>query len=191
MAKTKIEGEILQSYFENICNSIYFTYEQIKRIEVKQAELAKSSPEDVLEVLTLMVEKPLPEDVSENLGIKKEKIISVKEQYEALRRKYKEEHEELAEEKVFWQNEINSFVNNLLRVIRIAENLGFSFIIYNREQVISILKFYESNYHQGKFIDVSEKGLRFFPEDEMSKAFLEAYKTGKVEEIWEVKKEYY
>lgn len=191
MAKTKIEGEILQSYFENICNSIYFTYEQIKRIEVKQAELAKSSPEDVLEVLTLMVEKPLPEDVSENLGIKKEKIISVKEQYEALRRKYKEEYEELAEEKVFWQNEINSLVNNLLRVIRIAENLGFSFIIYDREQVISILKFYESNYHQGKFIDVSEKGLRFFPEDEMSKAFLEAYKTGKVEEIWEVKKEYY
>lgn len=191
MAKTKIEGEILQSYFENICNSIYFAYEQIKRIEVKQAELAKSSPEDVLEVLTLMVEKPLPEDVSENLGIKKEKIISVKEQYEALRRKYKEEYEELAEEKVFWQNEINSFVNNLLRVIRIAENLGFSFIIYDREQVISILKFYESNYHQGKFIDVSEKGLRFFPEDEMSKAFLEAYKTGKVEEIWEVKKEYY
>lgn len=191
MAKTKVEGEILQSYFENICNSIYFAYEQIKRINEKQEETVKNSPEDVLEVVTLMVAKPFPEEIMKNLGLKMNEVSLIKEEYEALKRKYKEELEELAEEKVFWQNEINSYVKNLLRTIRIAESMEFHFIISVKEQVISILKFYESNYHQGKFIDVSEKGLRFFPEDEMSKAFLEAYKTGKVEEIWEVKKEYY
>ena len=39
MSSYTMEQEVLQSYFESLCNSFYIAYEQVKRLEKEMDEL--------------------------------------------------------------------------------------------------------------------------------------------------------
>lgn len=102
------------------------------------------------------------------------------------------EWQEIVARKDFWTKEFIRCETRISEILKVIYERKFHIIITSREEVYALISIgYSSGPRRFRVINTKEEYLRSFPEDEMSKEFLEAYLSEDDEKMIEVINKYY
>lgn len=194
MEKFTLEREILQSYFESVCQSFYIAYTQVKRLEAKDKELKEKYPKEELEAVNLLLDNSIPESLRKEMGLwSDEKLEEKKKEYEQLEEEYKQKSKELERPMIFWDSQLwEKSDKQIESIILEMKKQEFSIIVTSKVHIVALMAHFKSERLQdNEIIDVSEEALSLFPQDEMSQEFLKAYLSKDDDEMEKVIEKYF
>lgn len=191
MSDYKMNQYDLQSYFKSLCNSFYIAYEQVKRLEKEEDDLAENYNENDLEtvkgLLGIEAYISIPNKYI-TLAYSREELEKEKERLEAEQQEYERKSDELDNIHRFWaktmwntHNVISNFIKSIIRYEKDNEEKDkdnkFSVIVTTKQEVYALIAFYSNNsVEEYPIVNMKEEYRKIFPTGEqVYEDFLKAY----------------
>lgn len=197
MSQFTMEQEVLQSYFESVCNSFYIAYKQVRRLEKLEEELESTCPDEELKMVKRCLKVYESEEEWQQKYImqkySKEELEKRKEELEQAKNEYDEKCKKLQGLRDFWAELFWKNVKDIEAILfKIIRN-KFSIIITSKEEIIALMAFFRDNsVGRYRIINTDEQCLKSFPTGEkMYGEFLSAYRSENADEMEKVIKKYF
>lgn len=180
MSDYKMNQYDLQSYFKSLCNSFYIAYEQVKRLEKEEDDLAESYNEEDLEMVNNLLEISVA-DSTQNKYItykySREELEKEKERLQVEEQEFDRKIEELGKIRSYWSNHMWQDFEAIKSVIYTIKDNGFSIIVTTKAEIYALMRFYYScSAKKYPIINIKEEYGEVFPNgEELYADFIFAY----------------